>query len=313
MKILVTGVAGFIGSNFAEALIRQGENVVGVDNFNNYYSVACKQNNAKHLEKLGVEILTLDLRESDLKKCLPKDITHIFHFAAQPGLSVSCSFEDYWTNNVMATKQLLDYAKGLSTTPYFINISTSSVYGSYATRSEDKIPEPTSWYGVTKLMGEQLVLSEYRNLALSACSFRLYSVYGPKERPDKMFSKLLLAGINNKPFYLYEGSAAHSRSFTYVSDIIDGLLLFFDNQEVCNGEIFNLGSETECTTAEGILAVETLLERSIKLVTQPSRLGDQLRTCAVIDKAKRVLGYNPKVSLEQGVKQQLDWLQSQNL
>lgn len=312
MKILVTGVAGFIGSNFAEALIKQGLDVVGVDNFNDYYSVECKRRNADYLEKIGVEILILDLRELDLSRYLPKNITHIFHLAAQPGLSTNSSFEDYLSNNVMATKQLLDYAKTLSTVPYFINISTSSVYGTYATRSEDKIPQPTSWYGLTKLMGEQLVLSEYRNRTLPTCSFRLYSVYGPRERPDKMFSKLLSAGIDNKPFYLYEGSATHSRSFTYVSDIVDGLLLFLDKQDVCKGEIFNLGSEIECTTAEGICAVETLLGRSIELVAKPSRIGDQLRTCAVIDKAKRVLGYHPIVSLDQGLKKQLDWMQSQS-
>lgn len=310
MRVLVTGVAGFIGSHFAEALVKRGRNVVGLDNFNDFYPVECKQANAKYLERLGVEILTLDLRENDLERYLPKDITHIFHFAAQPGLSANSTFQDYLSNNVMATKQLLDYAKTLSTAPYFINISTSSVYGSYATQSEDKIPEPSSMYGVTKLMAEQMVLSEYRNLLLPACSFRLYSVYGPRERPDKMFSKLLNAGLQHKPFYLFEGSASHRRSFTYISDIVDGLLLFLKNQDVCNGEIINLGSDIEYTTVEGILAVEALLGQSIELISKSSRIGDQMHTRALIDKAKRILGYNPKISLEQGLKQQLDWIRS---
>lgn len=309
MKVLVTGAAGFIGSNFAESLVERGISLVGVDNYSDYYSIELKQENSRQLEKLGVEVLNIDLREPNLKDLLPKDITHIFHFAAQPGLSSSCTFDDYLSNNVYATKNLLEYASSLLVRPYFINISTSSVYGCYATRSEDQIPEPTSWYGVTKLMSEQLVLAASRSSVLSACSFRLYSVYGPKERPDKMFSKLLYAGIHNTSFNLYKGSAEHSRSFTYVSDIIDGLLLFFDNQEACKGEIFNLGSEVEYSTSEGIKAVEAVIGKSIQLIPTDSRSGDQLKTCAVIDKARRILGYNPTTSLEQGIRKQLAWMQ----
>lgn len=313
MKILITGIAGFIGSNFAEALVNQGTKVLGVDNYNDYYSVALKKQNVKHLEELGVEVLNLDLRKEDISNYLPNDITHIFHFAAQPGLSSSCTFEDYLSNNVIATKNLLDYAKSFEVTPYFINICTSSVYGSFATCSEDQVPEPTSWYGVTKLMGEQMVLAASRSSALSACSFRLYSVYGPRERPDKMFSKLLSAGLNNTSFNLYNGSYTHSRSFTYVSDIVDGLLLFFKHQDVCNGEIFNLGSEVEYTTAQGLDVVEAVLGKSITIIPVASRQGDQLKTCAVIDKARSVLGYNPTTSLEEGVRKQLAWMQSSNL
>ena len=293
MNILVTGAAGFIGSHTAERLQSLGHNVIGVDNFSDYYDVALKKINAKAIEDKGVKVLTLDLRTSNLIEELPNNIDYIFHFSAQPGISSASTFEDYFSNNIIATKNLIDYAQQLSSFKLFVNIGTSSVYGLEATFPEDVAPKPASYYGVTKLAAEQLVLQKSREKQMKSCSLRLYSVIGPRERPEKMYTKLIDLGLKGESFPLFEGSDKHLRSFTYVGDIVDGVVSVLGKEAIVDGEIINLGTEVEHTTQEGIEAVEEVLGKSIKINVIPKRAGDQLRTKANIDKAKRLLGYNP--------------------
>ncbi len=307
MKVLITGAAGFIGSHTAERCKEMGYEVLGVDNYSPYYDVSLKELNAKTLLEKNIEVLKLDLRTDDLVERLPKDIDYIIHFSGHPGISATSSFEDYLTNNFLATQRLLDWIEKLDNKPYFINIATSSIYGLVATLSEDEAPLPASWYGVTKLAAEQLVLAYTRRNIIKGTSLRLYSVYGPRERPDKMYTRLIDCGLNDKEFPLYEGSKKHLRSFTYVQDIIDGIVSVFGKEDECNGEIINLGTETESTTAEGIEAVEEVLGITIKMNNIPARPGDQSRTKANIDKARRLLGYNPQTTLLEGVKAQVKW------
>ncbi|MFK5981531.1 MAG: NAD-dependent epimerase/dehydratase family protein [Flavobacteriaceae bacterium] len=307
MKILVTGAAGFIGSHTAERCKEMGYEVLGLDNYSPYYDVSLKELNAKTLSEKGIEVLKLDLRTDDLAERLPLDIDYIIHFSGHPGISATSSFEDYLSNNIIATQNLLNWIEGLENKPYFINIATSSIYGLEATLSEDQAPLPASWYGVTKLAAEQLVLAYTRRNLLNGTSFRLYSVYGPRERPDKMYTRLIDCGLNDKEFPLYDGSLKHLRSFTYVQDIIDGIVSVFGKEDVCNGEIINLGIDKENTTAEGIEAVEEVLGIKIKMNPIPARPGDQSRTLANIDKAKRLLNYNPQTTLLEGVKAQVNW------
>lgn len=307
MKILVTGASGFIGSHTCERLKSLGHDVVGVDNFNDYYSLELKQLNEKALKDKGVNIVKQDLRDENLAEKLPKDINYIFHFAAQPGISATSTFEDYFTNNVIATKYLIDYALQLDDLRLFVNIGTSSIYGLEATFPEDVAPKPASHYGVTKLTAEQLVLQKSREKKFDACSLRLYSVIGPRERPEKMYTKLIACAYNETAFPLYDGSASHLRSFTYVGDIVDGIVSVIGNEEKVNGEIINLGTEVEHTTQEGIDAVEEVIGRSINIDHVAARAGDQLRTKANIEKAKRLLNYNPKTTLLEGVRHQVEW------
>jgi nucleoside-diphosphate-sugar epimerase len=307
MKILVTGAAGFIGSHFAERLHNLGHDVVGVDNFSPYYSVELKQLNAKALNDKGVAIVKGDLRSDDLYTILPLDVDYIYHFAAQPGISSTSTFEDYFSNNIMATKNLIDYALKCKGLKLFVNIGTSSIYGLEATFPEDFAPKPASHYGVTKLAAEQLVLQKSREEQFKACSMRLYSVIGPRERPEKMYTKLIALGLKGEAFPLFEGSAAHLRSFTYVGDIVDGLASVIGKEDKVNGEIFNLGTEVEHTTQDGIDAVEKILGKKIKINVIAKRAGDQLRTKANIDKARKLLNYDPKTTLLEGVKAQVAW------
>jgi len=310
MKILVTGAVGFIGSHTAERLKALGHDVLGIDNFNDYYSLELKQLNADALTQKGISILKKDLRDSDLAEVLPKDIDYIFHYAAQPGISSTSTFEDYFSNNIIATKNLMDYALQCSNLKLFVNIGTSSIYGLEATFPESIAPKPASHYGVTKLAAEQLVLQKSREKQLKSCSLRLYSVIGPRERPEKMYTKLIDLGLKDEAFPLYEGSDKHLRSFTYVGDIVDGVVSVVGNEDKVNGEIINLGTEVEHTTQEGIEAVEAVLGKSIKINVIPKRPGDQLRTKANIDKARKLLNYNPQTTLLEAVKAQVEWFKA---
>ncbi|MFD2823291.1 NAD-dependent epimerase/dehydratase family protein [Lacinutrix iliipiscaria] len=307
MKILITGAAGFIGSHTAERFVTLGHEVIGIDNFSPYYSLELKQLNTKALTNKGVSVINADLRDADFSETLPNDIDYIFHFAAQPGISKTSTFEDYFSNNIIATKNLIDYALTLKDLKLFVNIGTSSIYGLEATFPESIAPKPASHYGVTKLAAEQLVLQKSREQHFKACSLRLYSVIGPRERPEKMYTKLIACAFNDDAFPLYDGSATHLRSFTYVGDIVDGVVSVVDNEVKVDGEIINLGTEVEHTTQEGIEAVEAVIGKSIKINHVEARAGDQLRTKANIDKARALLNYNPQTTLMDGVKSQVDW------
>jgi nucleoside-diphosphate-sugar epimerase len=307
MRILVTGAAGFIASHLCEKLVSLGHEVFGVDNFNDYYNPILKEMNAKDLETKGVFIFRVDLND-DLSKVFEKPYDYVYHLAAQPGISSDTTLEEYVQNNIYATQNLLEAVlKYNSNIKSFVNIATSSVYGIEATVDERIPPQPVSFYGSTKLAAEQLVLGQQRLGKLNACSIRLYSVFGPRERPEKLYTKLIENLYNNKPFPLFEGSVKHERSFTYVGDIVEGLAAIIGKEDVVNGEIINLGTDEINTTQEGINAVEEIMQKNLIIDNKPPRKGDQQRTAAVIGKAKKLLDYAPKVSLKEGLKEQVKW------
>jgi UDP-glucuronate 4-epimerase len=306
MKIVVTGAAGFIGSHAAERFAALGHEVVGVDAFTDYYSLAWKESNAADVQRQGVQLARLDLAADDLTAVLA-DAHFIFHLAGQPGISATTPFETYVRNNVIATHRLLDASRQLSTLKCFVNISTSSVYGRHATDSEETPPKPTSHYGVTKLAAEQLALAYQREQGFPTCSLRIFSVYGPRERPEKLYPKLIRSILIGESFPLHEGSEHHSRSFTFVNDILDGFVTVLNRPETAVGQIFNIGSDVEMTTGEGIRIIEDIMGQKANMQIMPKRPGDQLRTCANIEKAGRLLGYEPKTRLEEGLRAEVDW------
>lgn len=309
MKILVTGAVGFIGSHLCERLVSQGHQVIGIDNFSTYYDPALKKINAEDIQQAGVTLLTADLLD-DLASILPSDIDVIYHFAAQPGISATTPFTDYERNNIQATQNLLQWSIHQNKqTQLFVNIATSSIYGLHATSTEEEAPMPVSDYGVTKLAAEQLVLASQRSGKLSACSIRLFSVYGPRERPEKLYTKLIKSIYEGTSFPLYEGSEHHERSFTYVQDIVDGLEKLIEHKDACDGEIINLGSTEVYTTGQGIALIEKIIGKKALIDRVDKRPGDQLKTSATIDKAKRLLDYTPNTNFEEGLRAQVNWYQ----
>jgi UDP-glucuronate 4-epimerase len=306
LEILVTGAAGFIGSHLAERLSAEGHKVRGLDCFTDYYPKLLKKLNVEDITAKGVEFIELDLAGDDLQGAC-EGLEVVYHSAAQPGISAETPFNVYLKNNITATYRLLESIKSSKTLKCFINISTSSVYGEEATGPEDTEPKPNSYYGVTKLAAEQLVMAYHRQEGIPACSLRLFSVYGERERPEKLYPKLIRSILEEKEFPLYEGSENHRRSFTYVRDIVDGLLGVLKNAEGCVGEIFNIGSDTEMTTGQGIRIVEEIIGKKSKKVKAPKRPGDQLKTRANIEKARRYFGYAPKTGPKEGLKAEVEW------
>ncbi|MCY2688074.1 NAD-dependent epimerase/dehydratase family protein [Salinimicrobium sp. TH3] len=307
MKVLITGAAGFIGSHAAERLQKEGYTVTGLDNFSNYYDVSLKELNAEALRKNGIEVIKMDLRKPEAFDSLSSNFDFIIHFAAQPGISSESTFEEYFSNNVIATQNLLEFAQKNKNLKHFFNISTSSVYGLEATFPETVAPKPASWYGVSKLAAEQLALALSRSKKIKCSSLRLFSVYGPRERPEKLYTKLIACGLKGEAFPIFEGSEKHLRSFTYVGDIVEGIFKAVQNHELLDGEIINLGAEEEHKTQQGIEMVEEILGKKIELEVKPRRQGDQSRTLANIQKAKKMLGYEPKTTLKEGLRLQVEW------
>jgi len=303
---IITGAAGFIGSHLAERFLSLGHDVAGVDCFTDYYSRKLKELNARDVQEKGGKILNLDLAKDDLSGAL-QNVDIVYHLAGQPGISDKVSFAEYVRNNILATHRLLEACRKINSLRGFIDISTSSVYGAHATDSEEAPPQPISHYGVTKLAAERLVLSYHWQNILPACSLRLFSVYGPRERPDKLYPKLVKSILEDKPFPLYEGSEHHLRSYTYVDDIMDGFVAVLNNLDKCLGEIFNIGTDKIMTTGRGIEIVEEIMNKKAILKTVPKRAGDQLKTHANIEKARRVLGYNPQVRPEDGLIREVEW------
>ena len=310
MHILVTGAAGFIGSHLAERLAAMGHAVSGIDCLTPYYARALKELNLQQVRAAGVVVYPLDLATDDLDQVV-QGAEVLYHAAAQPGISASTPFETYLRNNIVATERLLEAVAHLDSLRAFVYVSTSSVYGADATGPETAEPKPTSYYGVTKLAAEQLALARQRDENLPACSVRLFSVYGPRERPEKLYPKLIRAILEDREFPLYEGSEDHVRSYTYVGDIIDGLVALLEHLDAIPGEILNLGTDVAITTGEGIRLVEALIGKKARIVVRPRRSGDQLRTHANIAKARRLLGYNPTTTPEEGLAAMVRWYREQ--
>lgn len=306
MKIVVTGAAGAIGSHLCERLLGLGHEVVGIDALTPYYSPEIKKINATDVELAGGKVHFFDLARDDISHLLT-GTDFIFHLAAQPGISASTPFENYLDNNIIATHRLLEHARNIPTLKGFIHASTSSVYGKHANGDERAEPKPTSHYGVTKLTAEQMAMAYYRTHDLPVTVLRFFSVYGERERPEKLYHKLIKAMHENKEFSLYEDAREHIRSYSYIQDIIDGCILVLQNMNKAIGEIFNLGNDKTMTTGEGIAIIEKIMGRPAKFIILPKRVGDQKETAANIEKIRKFFGYDPQFSLEQGLGNQVKW------
>lgn len=306
MKVLITGVAGFIGSNLGLYLLNNNIKVTGIDNLSDYYSIEIKEKNIKNFTDSGGVFHKLDLLNQDLFS-INNDFDFIVHLAAQPGISENITYDTYENNNVKATFNILEFAKTNCKLELFIFGSTSSVYGKIATSTEDSYPLPASYYGLTKLAAEQLVMMYGREFNMPVTSLRLYSVYGERERPDKLFPKLFESFFRNETISIFKSSFNHYRSFTYVDDIIYAIELAMANKKKCYGEIFNVGNENSVSVKESLSIFNSVVGKNIEVKILPDRQGDQLSTKANIYKIKKVLGFCNKFSFEEGLKKTFEW------
>lgn len=297
MRYLVTGAAGFIGSHLAETLQEHGHDVVGLDCFTDYYDPALKEENAR-----GLDVVRLDLAEGPLDF---RGVDGVFHLAGQPG--VRASFQDfaaYLSRNVLATQRIFEAAAATSTRVVFA--SSSSVYGDaerYPT-PEDVVPAPISPYGITKLACENLANAYAKSVALDAVTLRYFTVYGPRQRPDMAFTRIVTALAEGRPFELY-GDGSVSRGFTYVADVVRSTVEAMERAPA--GAVYNVGGGTEVTVAEVIALCERIADRPLDLRTLPPAAGDPRRTAADTSRIRAELGWEPRIGLEEGLQAQWEW------
>jgi len=307
MKALVTGVAGFIASHLAAGLLKLDWEVKGIDSFTDYYPRKIKENNLKNLkENKNFSFQEGNLLELDLKKAL-EGIDYLFHLAAQPGVRKSWGedFEHYIRNNITATQRLLEEAKDFPLKK-FVLASSSSAYGeSPLPMKESNVLKPTSPYGVTKLASENLGYLYYKSFKIPVIILRYFTVYGPRQRPDMAFHKFIKALLNDEEITIY-GDGNQSRDFTYISDVVGATIA--GAQCETTGEIINVGGGAQVTVNETLRILEEITKKKARVRYIEKQRGDVLHTFADISKAKKLLDYQPKVKLKEGLEKEVEWL-----
>ena len=300
MRYVVTGAAGFIGSHLREALEASGHDVVAVDSLTDYYEIARKLENVG-----GRSLVQEDLAELELEALLD-GADGVYHLAGQPGVrsSFGADFELYVRRNVLASSRLFEAAARLGVRVVYA--SSSSVYGdaeAYPT-AETAIPRPIAPYGVTKLACEHLAYAYARTSGLAAVGLRYFTVYGPRQRPDMAFTRLLDALATGTTFELF-GDGSASRSFTFVDDAVAATIAAME----CGrpGELYNVGGGEEATMVEAISLAESLAGRELELERHGAAAGDVRRTRADGSKAARDLGWRATTPLTSGLRAQWQW------
>ena len=305
-KCLVTGAAGFVGSHLSERLLADGHEVVGLDAFIPYYPRARKEDNLRNVRQADAFTFhELDLRRDDLHGALD-GVDAVFHLAAQAGLVRSWGeFDSYMTCNVLATQRLLEAAAAAGVS-HFLNISTSSVYGRFATGNEEAPLEPVSPYGITKLAAEHLCRAYARKDDLPITILRLFSVYGPRQRPDMGYN-IFIRRILNDELITIDGDGTDSRSNTFVADCVSGLVAAFEQPDVSVGQVYNIGGGDEVNVLQVLDILQELTGKTARVTHGPRRPGDQRRTAADVTKAHTQLGYTPTTGIVDGLRAQLAW------
>lgn len=303
---LVTGCAGFIGSHLAEALVARGDAVVGIDAFTNYYDRELKLANLEALDASpNFRVVDADLASDPLERLL-YGVDGVFHLAAQPGVrgSWGATFAAYARNNVVATQRLFEAA--VATDLRVVWASSSSVYGNAETypTPEDARPFPISPYGVTKLTCEHLAAAYADSFGLEQVALRYFTVYGPRQRPDMAFTKIVRALSEGAEFPVF-GTGEQSRDVTYVGDAVAATIAAMERS--AGGAIYNVGGGSEATLNQVIKICERLSDRTLARRSEPRAAGDVRRTAADTRRAQRELHWNPRTLLEEGLRAQLAW------
>jgi UDP-glucose 4-epimerase len=304
---VVTGAAGFIGSHLVESLLAAGTPVVGVDCFTDSYDPAVKRRNLSAATRdPRFTLLTLDLGKDDLGS-LPARPRWVFHQAAQAGVRASwgADFAAYTHHNVLATQRLLERYKGVDVERVVV-ASSSSVYGDAERMptTEDDLPRPFSPYGVTKLAAEHLALLYARNFGLPAVALRYFTVYGPRQRPDMGFHRVIRAYLAGGPIEVY-GDGEQTRDFTFVADAVRANLDAAVRGTA--GRVYNVGGGSRVSVNHVLTTLAGLTHRSATIERGAAQPGDPRHTGADVARAQSELGWAPTVRLDEGLTRQVEW------
>ncbi|MCZ6469439.1 MAG: NAD-dependent epimerase/dehydratase family protein [Candidatus Dadabacteria bacterium] len=308
MRVLVTGVSGFIGSSLSEKLLDEGFQVIGVDSFFDYYPRKIKENNLYDLLKQpDFEFVESDILGIDWDRIISQ-VDGVFHQAALAGVRASWGqkFDQYVQNNILGTQRLLEACKNRRVEK-FIYASSSSVYG-----DTDELPihensttNPVSPYGVSKLAAEHLASLYFKSYGVPTVSLRYFTVYGPRQRPDMAFHKFITAVINGDKIEVY-GTGEQTRDFTFIDDVVQANIQAFRNARA--GEVYNIGGGSRIKLIDTIRIIEEITGREANLVyTEPQR-GDAKHTFSDVTKAKADFDYSPQVDVKSGLEKHYEWL-----
>jgi UDP-glucuronate 4-epimerase len=295
MRYVVTGAAGFIGSHLSERLVEDGHEVVGLDCFTDYYEPALKEENAR-----GLDVRRVDLAEDELDF---RRVDGVFHLAGQPGVrSFGGVFPLYLRRNVLASQRVFEAASRDDVRVVFA--SSSSIYGAaerYPT-PEETPPHPLSPYGITKLACEQLADAYARQFGLDSVVLRYFNAFGPRQRPDMAYTRIASTLAAGGTFELY-GDGDQSRSWTYVADVVAATIAAMER----GSGTYNVGGAHEASMNESIALFEQVSGRTLDVRRHDAVPGDQKRTKADTTRIRTELGWQPDVSLEDGVRAQWEW------
>lgn len=313
MKILLTGGAGFIGSNLAEQLLAGGHQVFCIDNLDNFYNIEIKKLNlAKALVHPNYTFQEGDIRNKKLvETCFINFQPElVIHLAARAGVRPSIQQPAlYYSVNIDGTLNLLEAMKNHDVKKMLF-ASSSSVYGNNKKvpfTETDNVDHPISPYAATKKSGELLCYNYHHLYDLDIFCLRFFSVYGPRQRPEmaiSAFTRKILAGI---PIQMF-GDGSSQRDYTYVDDIVEGMLLSM--KKLKGFEVLNLGESSTISLADLITTLESALDKKAIIDELPQQPGDVQITYADISKAKQLIGYQPHTTIQKGINKYISWYQS---
>lgn len=313
MTILVTGAAGFIGSHLAERLCRRGDAVIGLDNFNDYYDPGRKRANERRLNTCpNFRMVEADVRDRErmFQLFATEKITAVAHLAAMAGVRNAILVPDLYVNvNLNGTQNLFDASRAAGGVDNFVLASTSSVYGN-TTRipfvEDDPCDRPLQPYAAAKRAAEILGFSYHHLFGMNLTVLRFFTVYGPNGRPDMMAYLLADSITKGREIPLYDNGQMY-RDWTYVDDTVSGIVSALDRP--LGYEIINLGRGEPILLRDFVAIMEKLSGRKANVVPTPRLAADFTRNEADISKARRLLDYNPTVSVAEGVERFWEWYQ----
>lgn len=320
MRVLLTGAAGFIGFHAAQALLARGDEVIGIDNLNDYYDVSLKQARLDQLLKhknFTFHKINIADREA-MQPFARAGVTHILHLAAQAGVRYSLQNPyAYVESNLMGQVVMLELARHTENLQHFVFASSSSVYGGNTKvpfAPEDPVDHPISFYAATKRADEVMSWTYAHLYNIATTGLRFFTVYGPWGRPDMAAYQFTKAIMADKPIAVFNHGKMR-RDFTYIDDIVRGVLAALDKPPAAKADplryaLYNLGNSRAENLMDFIGALEKALNKKAQYDFQPIQPGDVLETFADISASTRDLGYKPTTSIETGIPKFVEWYKS---